>query len=61
MNNDDIDEDDFKIAMKHIAQEFGMLASDCPYKKDSDCGHPNVEFKCMNCQISICPLLNDSL
>ena len=44
---------------KTVNEAFKKLADECEYKIDTDCGHTDVDFDCMSCQISICPLLGN--
>ena len=42
-----------------IVAGFSKLSSVCKYRcsHNGDCEHPDLEFSCMGCHISQCPLL----
>ena len=44
---------------KAVNEAFKKLADNCEHKNDTDCGHTDVDFSSMSCQISICPLLGN--
>ena len=45
-----------------VKNQFNKLADVCPHhcEYSADCRHPDLEFSCMGCQISQCPLLDDN-
>ena len=46
----------FVIAAK---EAFNLLQLNCKYESMGDCAHPDIEFNCMSCCTSNCPLLID--
>ena len=42
-----------------VTEAFSKLSSVCKYRcqHNGDCEHPDVEFSCIGCHISQCPLL----
>lgn len=47
--------------VKSVNAGFEALADNCPHRTwdGADCAHPNLEFSCMCCYISNCPLLGE--
>jgi hypothetical protein len=46
--------------IKDAVDAFLALSAACPYKNDTDCAEPSMEFSRMLCSTSNCPLLLDA-
>jgi hypothetical protein len=46
-------------SQKNVYSAFKELRESCIHRDMNDCGHPDIDFKCMSCSPSNCPLLYD--